>query len=453
MSRIVNSQKAIVLPILLLFLIIMSYLQLVRPLVSVRQGMGDAQVRVYEIVNNSVEENGVWQPLYFKILKIAIDLWGPYIGPRALGIASFLLLCTAIYLLTLKLFKKHSIAQLTILLLITSNFFTDYLTFPITEVLFAAFYIFGICLLFSSPKNNKFLVWSLVFFTLANALRFEGWTLLPVVIYVMWQNKMKSNKIILFSIAYAIYPLIYIGASYSATRNLTFILKDYLTQTKHSDVSAFSSTLTWLYKYFVNFNPVYFILLLFFYCGKSLKYIISKEEGILLILSLVSLAIPILLRAVIVKSNWYPDQYLFFPIAILYPLLGNSLYNFVKINKIFLIAIFLVTIYSLSKNYYFKTANYKIPEISQKLKQIDSECLYLFDKNKYPYDKDEIMYLGEKVKYNPLEWNSPIRKSAITWFNCIVLDGISNNEIDSLKNTCKVEYSDNRFLLLECHKR
>lgn len=428
--------------------IILSILQLTKTMIPLRPGMGDAQVRIYEIVTNSIEKNGIWQPLYFQLLKFSIALSGPFLGPRLLAVVSFALLTLSIYLLTKHIFKKESVALLTVILIISSSFFTDYLTVPITEILFTSFFILGICFLIDI-KDSKFPYLSLVFFTLANALRFEGWILLPIIVLILYKKCISIRNILLFAFIYLLYPLIYLTTSWKITGQIMYIVNDYVGQTPHADIAVLPTLTAWIKKFIDNFDPLYLLLLLIFYTRRGIKHNLTKNEGLLLVLGFGSLFIPIFLRICVARSNWYPDQYLIFSIALFYPFLGYTIAKLIKFNKIFLVIFTCLVILSLSKNYYFKADKYKIPDISIALKKVKVECLYLFDQYNYPYDKNDIMYLGNQIRYNPLPWDSSLKDDAETWSSCIILDNIKTED-EFLEEKCHINFQDERFRLFIC---
>ncbi len=430
-------------------LIILSILQLTRPMVPLRPGMGDAQVRIYEIVNNNIEQNGIWQPLYFQLLKFSIKIADPYIGPRLLAIFSFALLILSVYLLTKRLFKKELVALLTIILLISSSFFTDYLTIPITEILFTGLFILGVYFLMNS-KESKFSYLSLILFSMANALRFEGWILLPVIALMLYKKRVPLKNILLFIFIYLLYPLIYLAISWKTTGDIMYFLKDYTVQNSYVDITAWSTLTTWIKKFLSAFNPLYLFFLLFFYSERGIRHNLNKNERWLLILAFTSLLIPIFLRTIIVRSSWYPDQYLIFSTVLLYPLLGYAITKLLNFNNIFLFIFIYLVALSLSQNYYFRAGKYEIPDISIALKSVKGECLYLFDQNNYPYDKDDIMYLGHQIKYNPLSWDSSLKNEAETWSSCIILDNIKVKD-NFLEEKCHVDFQDERFRLFICN--
>lgn len=444
-----NKKQILIWLSLFIFFIVMVFLQLSRPMVPTREGMGDAEVRISDIVNNNIPQYGVWQPLYFYILKFSIDRGGTYIGPRIMGALSFFLLTVVFYLFTQKLFKNYLVSALSVIFFLTSSYFTDYLTFPLTGVLFSLFLLLAIYFLICH-KNYWQLFLSITFYSLANALRFESWVLLPILTVYLYRKSKNLQITFWYTTLCLIYPLYYLGLNYSHTSNFIYPLIDYKEQNVYQGTSFYAPFYNWFKEFILNFNPILFATLVASLTYKEVRKIISKNEKFIFLICGTFLLILFLLRMVVRSSLWYPDEYLFFPILILYPFAGYAAYFLTKKYKIMFLVFIIAILISLENNFYFKTSRNQIPKVSSYLQNIKGNCLYVLDPNNFPYDKDLIMYLGDKIEYSSTSI-SEYKNIYTNDFSCFIFDKIANipnNELN--KSGCEIYFTDIRFKLYKC---
>ncbi len=348
-----NTKKSLLLLTLLIFFIFQSLLHLTKPMYALRDGMGDSYVRIVQAVTNKIPEYGVWQPLYYYFLKFSIANLGVYFGPRIMGIFIFLLLSIVLYIFTKRLFNSRA-SIWTTLFFITSGYFTDYLTFPVTEVLFSLFLLSALYLLFFY-KNYSQLFFSVLFFSLANAIRFESWILLPIVVIYLYLKTKNMKVIFFYTFLYILYPLYYLCLNFLKTGNPLYFIADYKIQTVFEKIDFYIPFFILIKKFIINFNPILLLVLCFSFINKDFRKIISPNKKFILFICGAILITLLLLRTAITPTRWFPDEYLFFPILIIYPFLGYAAHYLSKRYSFIPVLFLIITIISLENNFYIKT--------------------------------------------------------------------------------------------------
>jgi len=379
-------------------------------MIVVRQGMGDAHVRVMMAAKNAIPTFGVWQPLHLKILRVLYKISGDiYIVPRIFAIIQSLIILILIYYLAKRQSKNTIIAVIASALFVILPFFSVYATFPISELLFNIFFLLGlICFL----ENNKLFWSSLLFFNIAHAIRFESWYLYFVLlIFVIKKIGWKKNLI--YSGVYFLYPILYLFFNYLKTNNLFYPISDYLIQTspqlKYFDYIAVS------YGRIMKFLPHIGINIIFiFFCLINKN---KKNYKINIYISLFLLAMLIFINGTARTKDWLPDQYYFTSYLLLLPIIAEGLYIFLKKFKGKLTFILLVTVYlywSIKSDYYslVKNFNLKPPEASLIIKNINykKNYIWVYQKDNFPYEVDYVMYFTNKLNYIFLEKDEFLKK-------------------------------------------
>jgi len=175
-----NNYKLLVL--IFLFFVAKSFFHISLPMIAVKQGMGDAHVRIMMAVRDIIHQYGVWQPLHFYLLNIIYKIFKDiYFAPRIFAVIQNLLISLILFFLTKKQSKNLLASYLTLLLFIIIPYFSIYTTFPITELLFNIFLLTG--LLFFMEDGHYFWL-SLSFFNLAHMIRFESWYLYLILFFL-----------------------------------------------------------------------------------------------------------------------------------------------------------------------------------------------------------------------------------------------------------------------------
>lgn len=443
------------LSILVYLVLLISVLQVSKPMVNVATGMGDAHVRVSMVVNHTIQNHGVWPPTFFYILKFFIDHFGIYMGPRIFGISFFVPLSVCVYLLSNKISGSSKTAILTSILFITSPFFSRYITFSLSELPFVLFVVLGMLFLLDY-KNKKYLLISAIMFGIANLFRFDGLIFLPALLIYIYKKSKKITLCVPFVIIYLSYFIYYIIQNYLYSADFFYLINDYKNQNlgMYQPLKIFSllynPIFAWLYRFLSNFNIPLFILgvvSLVFHRKK-----LTSHENLLLSVSF-SLIILLCILRVLAPSGWYPEEYLFLPILLIYFIFGTSISKFVSKTMISRLILIGIIILSLSKNYYFIVNKFKISEISNQLKNVNGNCLYVLNENNYPYDRDEVMFLGNKIKYVSVSEQYHTFENKDN-YKCFILDKLDNNDkvaeyfLQSFE--CETYYKDGRYNLIRC---
>lgn len=440
------------LSIIVYLVLLISILQITKPMVPIASGMGDAHVRVSVILNNTIQNHGVWPPAIFYVLKFFINLFGMYTGPRIFGIFFFLLLTVSVYLLSNKIGRSSKAALLTSILFITLPYFSRYITFPLTEIPFALFVLLGIYFLLDFKKIG-YIVIAAVFFAIANTIRFDGLIFLPVLLIYLYKRSKKTTWCLLFLAIYLSYHVYYFIQNYLFSGSFLYIFNDYKTQTllmnelSTTIPSFFESVLVWLKNIFINFNPPIFILGIISLL--LLRKRVINNHKLFISLSCISIFLIFMLR-LIAPSDWYPEEYLFLPILLIYFVFGASIYGVFSQSKLFKCILMGVIIFNLSRNYLFTVDHYPIAEISKQLQKINGHCLYVLNDKRYPFDRDEIMFLGKHAKYVSVS-EQFYEFEDMKKYDCFILDNLESTDVQKRilqDKNYKTIFSNNRYVLI-----
>jgi len=150
-------------------------------MISVKQVMGDAHVRIMMAIRDFIPQYGVWQPFHFYLLNLIYKIFKDiYLAPRIFAIIQNFLILLLLFFLTKKQSKNLLISYIVLFLFIITPYFSIYTSFPITELLFNIFLLTGLIFFI---ENNNFFWLSLVFFNLSHMIRFESWYLYLILFF------------------------------------------------------------------------------------------------------------------------------------------------------------------------------------------------------------------------------------------------------------------------------
>jgi len=455
--------------ILLLLFLVRSALHLSVPMYSTMDSNGDAHVRVMEVwAHNYIPSSGTWFPLLHVLIRYSLVLYDNiWLSPRILAVIMSFILVIVLYVLTLQISGNKKIAYIAVFLFVINPLFSTLFTLPLSEPLFSVLFCFGLFLLFS----RKYLL-SLVFISCANALRYEGWYLLPVFIAYFIFLKKRPFKIVLFSLGYLIFPLYWFYINYQIHGSFLFFLTDKL---NGSYIELGSPSNLWDIYNKIGFQNIFVVMwrwseklvlhhsVILLFAVYGLFGQVSKRYWLLLFMSFFLFLMLIIQRTVGI-IEWYPDKYLYMIGIFAIPLSAcgffrlifkiKGFFNSTLLNKfIYTCLLVFCLIVSVKDDYYLivKENNIHPPKLSFFVQEYPfDQFMFTVHPDKYPFDRDFIMYFAKHKKYSALEFrdSESFRQLYLYDSQTMYITPIQFSDIHRKScQTCVYLYSDSEYFV------
>jgi hypothetical protein len=383
-----------------------------QPMVGPYNGMGDAQVRVMLVAaQNFIPESGAWMPLPFHFIRWSLLMFDDMsMSPRILWIVINAVLAVMVGIFSARISSNRQVGLWSVFLFITHPFLSAFFTFPLTEPLFALFVISGMICLDSDRRNWRLLA-SIIFFSLANAIRYEGWYLFPMILgIIIARKKMSLRDMFIFSIAYWVYPIIWIRGNFIHTGEAFYFFQIKTLYARESAGYYFynvADSLKWLWLYISHLS----ILGVLFLLGLIPAVYNKKfhEYPILLFITSMYLVGMLAIQRFFGTMEWFPDQYLYLPVLFAVPFAGKQLHHIFKkyLNRKWkFIGIAAICIYTSlgfmgDAHWLFKNAPDTDTELTKIIRTYKNDrILALFPKENMATDIDWLMYFSGHRSYS-----------------------------------------------------
>lgn len=443
--------------LLLLLFLFRSFYHLNFPMFAVYDGMGDAHVRVMEVALHYYPSYGTWMPLMHYFIKLSLFAYNNiFIAPRIAIIIINFILITLVFLITNLLYKKRIISLLAIALFIFNPFIGTFTTIPISEPLFLVFLLLGLYFLFKEPKKIFF---SAFFFCIANAIRYEGWYLYPLIICYLVASTSKK-RIIIFSLIYFLVPFYWIVQNFFQTGNPQYFLDEKVILARKNTSYIWNNfwppTYIWITKFVKHFGVLNILFVIL-----NLKFRSRDKNSYFLLALSLFLICALIIQVYLGTMEWYPDQYLYVAIVLLIPLVAKGI--FILLNWLSRYAhkrLMLVTLISVSLTY---ANNFIIGDYSQKIEGItipsissviskysDRNFLFTFSELTYPMDRDYIMYFAKHTNYSIEKERSDFPDQFLSFIYINTLFISDKDRLDTVKKRCdgcSVLYTGEKYII------
>lgn len=294
------------------------------------------QIRAGDLFNDL---GGVWLPLHFSLLYIAISLFeDPIITSRIVTLifSTASIISVYHYSLAYKNHKGIALVSAAVFAVLPLRIFLT--TQTLSEPIFIFFLITALALVLRKKVSQPQLILSLVLLNIAHGIRYESWMILPLLFLYIFLKKIPIKQKILYISTTTFFPIYWLYANYKHTNNFKAFF-DIKYETAQKFISPYYNNLklsffAWEQKLLATF-PLTFSVLALSGLGRIFKK--NSPEQILIMSLPIYLFFALVIQVYSGTMEWFPTRYLLIPITLLIPLLSSTLhilYN--KAHKTFL---------------------------------------------------------------------------------------------------------------------
>jgi hypothetical protein len=195
-----------------------------KPMISSGNAYSRLQTTMIEIDSPSAKKDFVWLPMYTKIMTIPIRIYGDSMGYSARLFTLLITVATAafVWLITFNLTRKLSLSLVAASFYLINPLIVNLSVLTLSESIWVFFVALSMALLLS--KSKKMWIFGAILWIASQAIRYESWYLVPLVVLVFgcWHKKIKEALYLLLSLL--LFPLYWILETIAHTGNWMYLL-------------------------------------------------------------------------------------------------------------------------------------------------------------------------------------------------------------------------------------